>query len=66
MRRDWAGSGEIFPTLVVGKKAGWNGSEGEREYVQFEDGRADGSVGLATFMMKKSASAARDAGPTDA
>ena len=57
---------EIFPTLVVGKKAGWNGSEGEREYVQFEDGRADGSVGLATFMMKKSASAALDAGPADA
>lgn len=44
---------EIFPTLVVGKKAGWNGSQSEREYVQFEDGRTDGSVGLATFMMKK-------------
>lgn len=56
---------EIFPTLVIGKKAGWHGSQDEREYVQFEDGRADGSVGLATFMMKKSADQVQNGRPVD-
>jgi hypothetical protein len=43
----------IFPTLIIGRRAGWRDVEGERSFVRFEDGRPDGSLGLATFMVKQ-------------
>lgn len=42
----------IFPSLVIGRRAGWREVDGERSFIRFEDGRPDGSMGLATFMVK--------------
>lgn len=42
----------IFPALVIGRRAGWREVDGERSFMRFEDGRPDGSMGMATFMFK--------------
>ncbi len=42
----------IFPALVIGRRAGWRQVDGERSFMRFEDGRPDGSMGMATFMFK--------------
>ena len=43
---------QIFPALVIGRRAGWRQVDGERSFMRFEDGRPDGSMGMATFMFK--------------
>lgn len=50
---EYRNNSQIFPSLVIGRRAGWREVEGERSFVRFEDGRPDGSMGLATFMVKK-------------
>ncbi len=44
---------QIFPALVIGRRAGWRQVDGERSFMRFEDGRPDGSMGMATFMFKR-------------
>jgi hypothetical protein len=50
---EYRNNSQIFPSLVIGRRAGWREVEGERSFVRFEDGRPNGSMGLATFMVKK-------------
>ncbi|WP_426683523.1 hypothetical protein ABFU84_02160 [Xanthomonas translucens pv. undulosa] len=44
----------IFPSFVIGRRVGRRDVEGQRTYVRFEDERPEGSMGLATFMQKRS------------
>lgn len=43
----------IFPSYVVGRRAGRRDVEGERTFVRFDDGRESNTLGLATFMQKR-------------
>lgn len=50
---EYRNNSKIFPSYVVGRRVGNRDVEGERSYVRFEDGRPEGSMGLATFMHKR-------------
>lgn len=50
---EYRNNSTIFPSYVVGRRVGNRDVEGERSYVRFEDGRPEGSMGLATFMHKR-------------
>ncbi|PZQ31858.1 MAG: hypothetical protein DI562_04650 [Stenotrophomonas acidaminiphila] len=43
----------IFPSLAVGRRVGRRDVEDQRSYIRFEDGRPEGSLGFATFMLKR-------------
>lgn len=49
---EYRNNSKIFPTYVVGRRVGNRDTEGGRSYIRFEDGRPEGSMGLATFMHK--------------
>ncbi|MFN3862376.1 MAG: hypothetical protein ACK4R2_13010, partial [Roseateles sp.] len=49
---EYRNNSKIFPTYVVGRRVGNRDTEGRRSYIRFEDGRPEGSMGLATFMHK--------------
>lgn len=50
---EYRNNSNIFPTYVVGRRVGNRDTEGGRSYIRFEDGRPEGSMGLATFMHKR-------------
>lgn len=50
---EYRNNSTIFPTYVVGRRVGNRDTEGGRNYIKFEDGRPEGSMGLATFMHKR-------------
>ena len=50
---EYRNNSKIFPTYVVGRRVGNRDMEGGRSYIRFEDGRPEGSMGLATFMHKR-------------
>ena len=50
---EYRNNSKIFPTYVVGRRVGNRDTGGERSYIRFEDGRPEGSMGLATFMHKR-------------
>jgi hypothetical protein len=54
----------IFPAHVIGRRAGWREVSGERSFVQFQDGRAEGSLGLATVMQRKPPAHSAPDGPS--
>lgn len=54
---EYRNNAAIFPSLVIGRRVGRRDVEGERSFVRFEDGRHEGSMGLATFMLKRPARA---------
>lgn len=43
----------IFPSFVIGRRAGRRDVEGQRSYIRFEDGRPEGTMGMMTFMLKR-------------
>ena len=43
----------IFPSLAIGRRVGRHDVEDQRSYIRFEDGRPEGSMGFATFMLKR-------------
>lgn len=43
----------IFPSYVVGRRAGRRDVDGERSFVRFQDGRDTGTLGLAAFMQRR-------------
>lgn len=49
---EYRNNSEIFPSLAIARRAGWREVDGERSFMRFEDGRPDGSMGVATFMVK--------------
>lgn len=50
---EYRNNSKIFPTYVVGRRVGNRDTDGGRSYIRFEDGRPEGSMGLATFMHKR-------------
>lgn len=50
---EYRNNSNIFPTYVVGRRVGSRDTEGGRSYIRCEDGRPEGSMGLATFMHKR-------------
>jgi hypothetical protein len=48
----------IFPAHIVGRRSGRRAVEGERSFIKFEDGRPDGTIGLATFLVKPATASA--------
>ena len=51
----------IFPTYIVGRRAGWSRAAGQSSFVAFDDRRADGSMGTAHFIVKQPAEPAHAA-----
>ncbi|QGX40166.1 hypothetical protein [Permianibacter aggregans] len=47
---EYRNNARIFPSLIIGRRAGWRSVEGERSFIRFEDGRPDGTIGFATFI----------------
>lgn len=48
---EYRNNAKIFPSLVIGRRAGWRQVDGERSFIRFEDGRPEGSIGLATIIV---------------
>jgi hypothetical protein len=44
----------IFPTYIVGRRAGWSKTAGQRSFVTFEDRRAEGAIGTSHFILRRS------------